>query len=154
MMKILLDFDGVVITTPSWQKVPLLDDGFMAFNKNCASNVAKLVDVFSAHIVLTTTHRIHHSNEEWQGFLANRSINTTQVSKSNNARTHAELDVRCKEIMQWVEKNPHEAFIILDDDKSLCELPENIKKYWIQTDFMLGLTDELTAEAMKIMALG
>lgn len=105
-MKILLDFDGVLITTPSWQKVPLLDDGFMAFNEDCASNVAKLVDTFSAQIVLTSTHRIHYSNEEWRVLLANRGINTTQVRKSNSALTHAELEKKSCNGLRKIQMKP------------------------------------------------
>ncbi len=142
-MEILLDFDGVLITTPSWRKVARLDDGFLAFNPQCACNVAEVVAHYSAEVVLTTTHRIHYDNQTRQQLLANRGIITHKVSKINEVKHHFEIGNRCDEIMQWVEQQANTNFIIIDDDKSLNNLPPTIKYKWIQTDFMLGFTDEL-----------
>ncbi len=146
-MKLLLDFDGVLITTPSWRKVARLDDGFLAFKPQCAYNIAEVVTSYSAEIVLTTTHRIHYDNTTWQQLLENRGIITHKVSKINEVKHHFEIGNRCDEIMQWVEQqnniNNNTDFIIIDDDKSLNNLLPNIKNKWIQTDFMLGFTDEL-----------
>lgn len=41
-MTILLDIDGVLVTTPSWKSTEQLSDGFMKFNENAADNVAIL----------------------------------------------------------------------------------------------------------------
>ncbi len=59
--------------------------------------------------------------------------------------------------MQWIEQqadidnniNDNMDFIIIDDDKSLNNLPPTIKDKWIQTDFMLGFTDELKKKALQ-----
>ncbi len=142
-MKLLLDFDGVLITTPSWRKVARLDDGFLAFNQQCACNIAEVVAHHSAEVVLTTTHRIHYDNQTWKKLLANRGIITHKVSKINELKHHFDIGNRCDEIMQWIEQQANTDFIIIDDDKSLNNLPPNIKNTWIQTDFMLGFTDEL-----------
>ena len=47
-MKILLDFDGVIVTTPTWQTVEHLNDGFMAFNKRCVNNLSEILAVTQA----------------------------------------------------------------------------------------------------------
>ncbi len=148
-MKLLLDFDGVLITTPSWRKVARLDDGFLAFNLQCAYNIAEVVKSYSAEIVLTTTHRIHYDNTTWQQLLANRGIITYKVSKINEVKHHFEIGNCCDEIMQWVEQQNNTDFIIIDDDKSLNNLPPNIKNKWIETDFMLGFTDELKEMTLR-----
>ncbi len=148
-MKILLDFDGVMITTPSWRKVPRLDDGFLAFNPLCARNLAEILQQCPAEIVLTTTHRIHYDNETWQQLLASRGIFTHKVSKINGAVAHCDIGNRHNEIIQWLNQHNEQAFIILDDDKSLAKLPADVKEQWIQTDFSLGLTSELKQLALQ-----
>ncbi len=125
-MKILLDLDGVMNTTPTWRAVEHLEDGFMAFNENCVKNLAKILTATQANIVLTTTHPIHYDESLWQQLLQTRGVNTSHVSKVNDASTFAELSIRCTEIIAWVTAHPNEVFVIIDD-KFLRDLPVIIK---------------------------
>ncbi len=99
----------------------ILDDGFLAFNPQCACNIAEVVAHYSAEVVLTTTHRIHYDNQTWQQLLANRGIIAHKVSKINEVEHHFDIGNRCNEIMQWIEKQAdidnNMDFIIIDDDK-------------------------------------
>ena len=157
-MKILLDFDGVMVTTPTWRSVERLEDGFMAFNSYCVANLARVLSITPADIVLTTTHRIHHSEAEWYQLLLNRGIKTDKVSKVNSASTFKDLSIRCIEVLEWVDAHSSENFVIIDDDKSLRDLPTDIKARWVETNFHQGLTkldsdrvlDILLSEPKKI----
>ena len=151
IMKILLDFDGVMVTTPTWQTVEHLDDGFMKFNDFCAENLAEILAVTQADIVLTTTHRIHYDNKTWRQLLQNRGLFTNKVSKVNQAKNFTDLSIRCDEVVEWVNANPNENYVIIDDDKSLRELPSNIKNRWIETAFHQGLTAAGKQQALNIL---
>ena len=150
-MKVLLDFDGVMVTTPTWRPVEHLDDGFMRFNDTCAQNLAEILENTQADIVLTTTHRIHYDNEAWRKLLHNRGITTYQVTKVNNAVKFTELGNRCEEVLEWIANHPNENFVIIDDDKSLRGLPDKFKAKWVETDFHSGLTAELKKKAIDIL---
>ena len=65
-MTILLDIDGVLVTTPSWKQVEHLSDGFMKFSDVAVSNLATLYKETKASVVLTTTHRINYSENQWK----------------------------------------------------------------------------------------
>ncbi len=113
---------------------------FWHLTHNVPVNIAEVVARYSAVVVLTTTHRIHYDNQTWQQLLANRGIITHKVSKLNEVKHHFDIGNRFDEIMQWIEQqadiNNNRDFIIIDDDKSLNNLPPIIKDKWIQTDFM------------------
>ena len=150
-MKILLDFDGVMVTTPTWQKVDHLEDGFMAFNESCVEKLAKVLSQTSADIVLTTTHRIHYSETEWRQILYNRGIIAGKISKVYAARHFTDLSIRGMEVLQWVSAHPNENYVIIDDDKSLRDLPIDIKGRWVETDFYQGLTERGSEQALNIL---
>lgn len=152
-MKVLLDFDGVMVTTPAWRPVEQLDDGFMRFNDTCAQNLAEILEKTQADIVLTTTHRIHYDNETWRELLYNRGITTNLVTKVNGAAKFTELSDRCEEVLEWIANHPNENFVIIDDDKSLLGLPDKLKARWVETDFHSGLTAELKKQALDILFL-
>jgi len=150
-MKILLDFDGVMVTTPVWQKVEHLDDGFMAFNESCVEKLADVLFATSADIVLTTTHRIHYNEKQWHQILYTRGVMTDSISKINQARTFTDLSIRCIEVLEWVTANPNENYVIIDDDKSLRDLPIEIKDRWVETKFHKGLTEKGSKQALSIL---
>lgn len=157
-MNILLDFDGVLNTTPSWRPVNQLEDGFMAFDADCAKHLNDIIQYIQAQpteakIVLTTTHRIHYDAVQWSALFANRGIHISanHISKVNHADKFAELGNRCEEIMAWIEKHDNEAFVVIDDDKSLHDLPIKYKQRWVETSFLIGLSNEKTQEVLRVI---
>lgn len=50
-MTLLLDIDGVMVTTPGWQRPELLQDGFMKFKEQAVINLSSLLRATGAHIV-------------------------------------------------------------------------------------------------------
>jgi len=63
---------------------------------------------------------------------------------------------RKDEIINWYDALPYEneAFVIIDDDKSLNDLPSHIKMNLILTSPLVGLTDELADNAISILNQG
>ncbi len=82
-MIILLDIDGVLVTTPSWRVSEQLGDGFMKFNEQATKNLSKLFEETNASIILTTTHRISYSIEKWYDIFKLRGLNFENISKIN-----------------------------------------------------------------------
>lgn len=151
-MIILLDIDGVLVTTPSWKPSEISSDGFLSFNERAAKNLARLVDETNAAIVLTTTHRINYSIEQWKTLLHTRGINPASISKINNIEQLAAMPDRATEIKNWIDNNLDvNSFVVIDDDTSINRLPEFIKRKCVITKSMIGLDDEATVQALRIL---
>ena len=149
---ILLDIDGVLVTTPAWRVTEQLADGFLKFNDKAAKNLARIINETKAAIVLTTTHRINYSNEEWKVILRDRGINPSSISKLNDIATWDKMADRATEIEEWVNRQvEHENFVIIDDDLSIHGLPESIKEKCVMTRPLIGLDDEATLKALDIL---
>lgn len=148
-MKILLDFDGVLITAPAWKQAPLHPDGFLMFNECCVKNLNKIITATQANtIVLTTTHRIKYSIIEWKNLFKNRGITISDIEKVNNCNKLELMPKRKIEIEEWADGQAPLNFLILDDDLSLHELPPHIKSRWVKTSPLIGLSEEKVLEAL------
>ena len=132
---ILLDLDGVLITTPPWQADQIHEDGYSDFNRNLVENLNKLLSLTIAEIWLSSSRRAAKSLEEFNiifkergvikpinGFLPNTSAFESRINAINNF-----LD----------EVSPRN-FIIIDDDRSLQGLSSDRKQFWIQTSPLIG----------------
>ncbi len=148
-MTLLLDIDGVLETSPAWKTPRLLEDGFYQFNAEAQENLKAIITQFQPEIVLTTTHRVNYTIEEWRLIFQARGMNIAKISKINDASNNAELGKRNREIEAWFHKNTGIDCLILDDDTSLYELPQVIKERWIRTDPLMGITREIKQEIIK-----
>ena len=152
-MTILLDIDGVMVTTPSWKPSEFLEDGFLKFNDQAAKNLSMLLVDTGASIILATTHRINYSESEWKILLANRGIHTANVSKINECNSIQTMLDRGTEIKQWVDKNgDKEKYVIIDDDSSIDKLSLEIKAKWVKTKSLIGFDNEALANARLILS--
>ena len=150
-MTILLDIDGVLVTTPAWRTTELDADGFLKFNERAAKNLARIVDETKAAIVLTTTHRTTYSIEEWVDIFKARGINPLSISKLNDTKLSDMAD-RATEINQWVDKQTDkQPYVIIDDDLSINGLPITIKDKCVLTKPMIGLDEEATKKTLAIL---
>ena len=52
-------------------------------------------------------------------------------------------------IEEWFLNNRTAEFLILDDDKILNELTDNLKNRWIQIDPMLGITESIRDQILE-----
>jgi hypothetical protein len=80
-MVILLDLDGVLITTPAWRAVETESDGFFKFNERAAANLAVILTATNAAVVLTTSHRINYSLAQWSAFLRREAFYPLLLAK-------------------------------------------------------------------------
>lgn len=153
-MKLLLDFDGVMITTPAWKPVEGFSDGFIDFNETSLKNLKRIINLGEVDtIVLTTTHRIAKTIEEWKALFERRGITVEYIEKINNADSLTTMQLRSIEIEAWAQGQDAVDFIVIDDDAGLNQLPPRLKDRWIRTDSLIGLNDDKTNEVLaKIFA--
>ncbi|MEG0341957.1 HAD domain-containing protein [Acinetobacter sp. TY2] len=148
-MILLLDIDGVLETSPSWKQPEFLEDKFYKFNENSRKNFIEVINKINPEIILTTTHRINYNLTEWNKIFELRGINVSKISKINNAKKATDIKKRNVEIEEWFLNNRTAEFLILDDDKILNELTDNLKNRWIQIDPMLGITESIRDQILE-----
>lgn len=138
-MLFFLDIDGVMVPAKGWKSPELLDDGFPAFSTRAVSALGNLISNEDT-IMLTTSHKAKFSIGEWKDIFKNRGVNITNIQSLPENTSHLS---RKDEIVNWLTANNlDENFVIIDDDKSLNELPGFIKAKLVQTSPYVGLTEE------------
>lgn len=151
-MTILLDIDGVLVTTHAWRKVETMPDGFMKFDEEAANNLAALLKETNASIVLTTTHRISRNEEKWTALFKDRGFVFNSLTKVNGSTKIEQLTERYKEVKEWVETaGKNENYVVIDDDTSLYALPESIKSRWVVTKPLVGFDKVAYQKALDIL---
>jgi hypothetical protein len=144
---ILLDFDGVMIPSKPWNPVNLMSDGFYEFSTSAIYNLNQIVKETGAEIILITSHKTSYTNSEWIRIFETRDI-LGNVSRLDDDLIHSK---RLNEVLNWCELNKSDKFVILDDDKSLNDLPTTIKNHLVLCDSGIGLTIEKVELAIKIL---
>ena len=133
-MLIFLDIDGVMVPAASWKKTEQLEDGFATFSIASVQALNSLIRPDTS-IILTTSHRFRYSHDEWISIFQRRGIELKKLYCLNNGSNRKE------EIVNWFNTNTISTdFIIIDDDKSLNDLPMNLKNHLILTTPLVGLT--------------
>ena len=148
-MLIFIDIDGVMVPAKGWKKPELLNDGFPVFSTKATHVLQNLISE-STIIMLTTSHKSNFSVEEWKNIFKNRNIN---IENLECLPTNVGNLSRKDEIIHWFNANTiNDNFIIIDDDKSLNELPDFLKENLVQTSPYIGLT-EMHLESAKAMLI-
>ena len=146
-MLIYLDIDGVMVPANSWRRPDILEDGFMDFTSKAVNALNRIISDSSARIILTTSHKHKYSLIEWKSIFIKRNIIVNDILRLPENMNHYN---RREELLSWFNVNEDlDDFIIIDDDKSLNELPEFFKSKLIQTSSSVGLTEYLADEALK-----
>ena len=156
IMTILLDIDGVLVTTPSWKQVEQLADGFMKFSEVAVAvaNLSTLYKETNASIVLTTTHRINYSESQWKEIFKLRGLNFETISKLNDKTEISQLLDRATEIKEWTKSNPVDSnYVIIDDDLSINSLDDSIKERWVATKPLIGFDKDSKDKALQILKI-
>ena len=144
-MLFFLDIDGVMVPAKGWKSPEFLNDGFPAFSIKATSSLQRLISD-NVTIILTTSHKSKFSIDEWKSIFKNRGIN---IEKIKSLPQNLNNISRKEEIVNWFsDNNVDEDFVIIDDDKSLNELPNFLKENLVQTSPYIGLTEE-HVEAIK-----
>lgn len=146
-MFILLDIDGVMLNAAPWKKADHLDDGFFAFETRAVSCLQKIVSETGASIVLTSSHKSKFSPKQWEGIFENRGIHVSVSCLDDNV---GHLN-RKEEIISWFRHGIREDFVIIDDDKTLNDLPSYLKDRCVITGSLIGLNFEAADKAIGIL---
>jgi 3-oxoacyl-ACP reductase-like protein len=147
-MIIFLDIDGVMVPAKGWKSPELLNDGFPDFSSKATNALQRLI-VHDTAVMLTTSHKSNFSIEEWKEIFKKRGVKIESLEclpdNINNLS-------RKEEILNWFSNNQiGKNFIIIDDDKSLNDLPLFLKENLIQTSPYIGLTEAHVETANKII---
>ncbi|WP_338815603.1 HAD domain-containing protein (plasmid) [Bernardetia sp. Wsw4-3y2] len=145
---IILDLDGVLITTPTWKADEMDFDGYSVFNKKCVENFNKLTEDLECELWLSSTRRMNKTLQEFREIFINRNIKTEIKGFLPNGDYQIS---RRKEIEAFLSHEPINNFLILDDDSSLHNLDEKYKKYWVQTSLLVGFNSEKLKQAQEII---
>lgn len=146
-MRIFLDIDGVMVPAKSWKSPELLSDGFPIFSSKATYVLQNLISD-NTTLMLTSSHKSNFSVEGWKNIFKTRNIH---VERLECLPENKENLSRKDEIVRWFNVNGvNDDFIIIDDDKSLNELPAFLKENLIQTSPNIGLT-EAHLESAKAM---
>ncbi len=148
-MLILLDIDGVMVSGAGWRRLEYENDGFPRFSKKATNSLQKIISETGAGIVLTTSHKYSYHIREWKSIFSLRGINN--ITSINRLKRNTKNLNRREEIVKWLETSNEKEYIIIDDDKSLNNLPIRIKKRLVQTSSTVGLNEELAVTAIKIL---
>jgi len=136
---LILDLDGVLITTPTWKADEIDSDDYSKFNEDCITNLNNLLSKWEFEIWLSSTRRTIKTLEEFNQIFSNRNIKN-QISgflpEYDNCKT------RKDEILRFIEEQNTSNFLIIDDDKSLNELEEKYKTKLILTELQKGFDKE------------
>jgi hypothetical protein len=137
-MFVFLDIDGVMVPAKSWKSPPLLPDGFYQFSDDAVRVLQGLV-ADNTTLVLTTSHKSRFTLQQWKNIFERRGIRLTRLKKLDTSTPNLN---RREEIVRWMNMNGvPQVFIIIDDDKSLNDLPNTLKDQLILTNSTVGLTD-------------
>ncbi len=147
MLTIILDLDGVLITTPPWKKDDMHVDGYSEFNRACVSRLNKILDNVSFEIWLSSTRRAGKTIIEFNRIFENRGLKG-QIS---GYLPIIENCSRKEEVQHFIQQKKLSDYLIIDDDKSLNDLPFEIKKRTVLTEYMKGFDDEAYREAKIII---
>jgi hypothetical protein len=150
-MLIFLDIDGVMVPAKSWQRPDILEDGFVDFSSKA---VRVLQDILAQNaittIILTTSHKSRFSLSQWKIIFERRGLNVIKLESLND---NTDFQSRKVEILNWFDSNDvQEDFIIIDDDKSLNDLPKFYKDRLVLTSSLIGLNESHWAVIQDIVS--
>lgn len=146
MLVLILDLDGVLITTPAWRTDEIENDGYSKFSPDLVKNLNYLLEAESFEIWLSSSRRLNKSLGE-----LNKIFKTRKISKPIKGLLPylPTLKNRKEEIQNFIKENEIKDYLIIDDDKLLNDLPQNIKEKLVLTQFLKGFNEEKLHEALN-----
>ena len=132
---ILLDLDGVMITTKPWESDFILADDFAEFNPRAVTKLNQLLKETGYDIVLTSARRYVHDIDQMNEFFKTRGIEGQIIDYLPLYDVNLRYS-RFDEVMRFLQKHRPNNYLMIDDDKSMSKF--GFEKL-IQTDPMIGL---------------
>jgi len=141
-MKFFLDIDGVMVHANPHRKVEMEEDGFYKFNSVAVQVLKSVLMTTKDELILSTSHRFRYNLRQWRAIFRARGLSMKKISILNlplETKSNRRL-----EIMQWIiEKHLEPSdLVIIDDDKSLNELPVYLKDRFVLTNSYIGLNED------------
>ncbi len=143
---LILDLDGVLITTPPWKADEIDSDGYSKFNESCLNNLNTLLTLSDFKIWLSSTRRTVKSIEEFNMIFKFRNI---KDPIKGFIPVYPDCKNRKEEILTFIDEFKISNYLIIDDDKSLNGLDDIYKENLILTDFMKGFDKEKLKSATE-----
>jgi len=141
---LILDLDGVLITTPPWKPNEIHQDGYSDFNVESVKNLNELLQFANFEIWLSSTRRTVKSLQEFNQIFKNRNI---EGEIMGFLPIHKHRLSRREEIDYFIEQNQLLDYLIIDDDKSLNALVDKSKL--VLTELLIGFNYEKLIEAKR-----
>jgi hypothetical protein len=146
---ILLDLDGVMITTPPWEVYEPLHDGFLDFNTSASQELNYILKNSKANILLISSHRVNFTHAEWFFIFKRRGIDGFKKLEI----LPSEPSDKIKAVEEWIYNNSNTNYVIIDDDKRFFNLPKEIRERVVSTSFSMGLTKKDSLQALDVLGL-
>ena len=158
MKVIFLDVDGVLNSEKFYRKrgepnykfedeppYPLSE-----FDPKAVELCNQITDKTGAKIVFSSTWRIGRALQEIKDLFLLVGITGEAIDRTGTYRETRVIGepVRGYEIQEWLDNNPTDRYVIIDDDNDM--LPEHQDNF-IKTSFWKGLTEESVQKAIAIL---
>lgn len=144
---LILDLDGVLITTPSWRRDELDIDGYSKFNEEAIANFNMLTDGLNFELWLISDRRRGKTLEQFNEIFKSRNIKK-QIDGMIPIYGYI---TRYQELQNFISENKIENFVIIDDDNSLENLED--KNFWVKTKSLMGFgKEELNESKLKTLS--
>jgi diphthamide synthase subunit DPH2 len=139
-MKFFLDIDGVLVHANPHKPVDLEADGFYKFNTVAVRILQSVLYETKDEVILSTSHRFKYPIDQWKEIFMSRGLKIKYISIIQTSHTSLSRRV---EIEQWIHANSISSndLVIIDDDKSLNDLPKFLKERLVLTNPYTGLND-------------
>lgn len=149
-LTIILDLDGVLITTPPWKADELHADGYSAFNQSCVDCFNQLLDGLDADIWLISTRRKGKTLSEMQAIFQARGILAPLVGLV--PVYHDQMN-RKDEALTFIRENNLQHYLIIDDNTLLNRLPREMKQRLVTTRYLMGFNEGKLLEAREVLGV-
>lgn len=145
---LLLDLDGVLITTPTWRADDLAEDGYARFNTTAVDCLNKLLAFADLDIWLSSSRRKALSLDACQEIFRQRGLQQVPLGF---LPIYPPSYSRKVEVLTFLKARGSTNFLILDDDKSLNGLDSFYKNRLVLTSYYKGFGVEELELAKRIL---
>ncbi|MBB2950086.1 HAD domain-containing protein [Sphingobacterium sp. JUb56] len=151
-----LDIEGVLVHANPHQIVELEDDSFYKFNPQAIQILKSIIYKTKDKVILSTSHRFKYNIQEWKVIFERRGLEIRNLSILDDKKYLSNhRHTRKEEILKWIQSNnlDYKDVVIINDDKSLNDLPTYLKNRLILTNSYTGLNDIILTQAYLLNRL-
>ncbi|RKO71245.1 hypothetical protein D7322_13940 [Sphingobacterium puteale] len=139
-----LDIDGVMVHANPHRSVEQATDGFYIFSSTAVETFNTIFIAEEDQIILSSSHRFRYTIAKWKKMFFDRDIRIGSLTLLDDVNQHLNHRFTRKDqvLSQIARQNIlPEQMIIIDDDKSLNELPQAFKSRLVLTSSYIGLNE-------------